>query len=243
MHLLVQSDALDAVAIADVCSSTEAKRCIEVRRKGYPKSPFSPSNDAIWKAMVLCLCSTRQKMGAGSKFNAFKAKRPFPLSLKRCRSSGGGLLEYVRSAVSVAGLQRGKLIAQSCSENFTRLTNDKASGFKVIRAALEALSRAHDAVLERATAATISELLHGIGPKQSRNFLQEFGLLRHEVLLDAKVTKWMKANLVPAGTVLPLSSSMLGDEQYYSLIVDKIQEACRIAKVLPADLDAAVFGE
>ncbi len=194
-------------------------------------------------AMILCLSSTRQKMGKGTPFNKLKETKPFPLSLKQCRSKDGGLFEYVERTIGGAGLQRGKRIAESCSQNLMWLTDPQASGFQTIRSALDALFGAHNAASERSTAAIIRRHLHGLGPKQSRNFLQEFGLLRHEILLDAKVTKWMRANLVPSGMELPLSQSVLGDETYYSLIVDKIQVACRKANVRPADLDAAIFGE
>jgi hypothetical protein len=48
---------------------------------------------------------------------------------------------------------------------------------------------------ERIVARVLDEQLRGIGPKQSRNLLQELGLTRYEIPLDSRVAGWLNENL------------------------------------------------
>jgi len=78
--------------------------------------------------------------------------------------------------------------------------------------------------------------LEGIGPKQSRNLWQWLGLTRYEIPLDSRVVDWINGNLS-----IHIDDSNLGDDKYYELVLDYVQDICAKAGVLPCIFDAAAF--
>jgi hypothetical protein len=91
--------------------------------------------------------------------------------------------------------------------------------------------------IERGAARFLDDLLAGVGPKQSRNLLQELGLTRYEVPIDSRMAAWLGT----CGFPLLLNSGVLGEKDWYEFILDGLQELCRKSGVYPCVLDAAVF--
>jgi hypothetical protein len=91
-------------------------------------------------------------------------------------------------------------------------------------------------VLERSAARVLADNLHGIGPKQSRNLLQDLGLSRYEIPLDRRVTGWLRQNFGWA-----ISADDLSEHESYDRLLDRVQEVCVEAGVLPTIFDAAAF--
>ena len=91
--------------------------------------------------------------------------------------------------------------------------------------------------LERDAAHVLSNL-HGIGPKQSRNILQELGLARYEIPLDSRVTGWLGDNLG-----WNIHNDELSSDEPYEFWLDRLQSVCHSAGILPTVFDAAAFHE
>jgi hypothetical protein len=102
---------------------------------------------------------------------------------------------------------------------------------------IENLRQADNRDLEREICRDYIDCFKGIGPKQARNLIQGLGLARYEIPLDSRINRWLNQ----AGFPLPLSSTVLNDEDYYEFALDGIQELCRRADVIPCMFDASVF--
>ena len=83
----------------------------------------------------------------------------------------------------------------------------------------------------------LKENLKGIGPKQSRNLLQDLGVTSYETPIDSRIIKWLNN----FGFPIPLSSQALQDEHYYNFVSDILFQLCEKANIKPCILDAAVF--
>jgi hypothetical protein len=100
----------------------------------------------------------------------------------------------------------------------------------------ESLPEISQIALERDVAHVLGEKLRGIGPKQSRNLLQELALTRYEIPLDSRVAGWLNENL---GWGIPIPQ--LAGKRYYEGVLDRVQSVCQAAGVLPAVFDAAAW--
>jgi hypothetical protein len=222
---------------------------IRERREDWATSTDRFTPDRIWYAMIACLVTTQQRSLPGSLVDQFLAQYPFPLALETCRQHRSELASFVAVIVANARLRRYDKIAESCSQNFERLV-DKG-GMMATQMRLSALFSSYQQSeqrsepfarsVERDTARYLATTLHGIGPKQSRNLLLYVGLLRNELLLDSRVTSWIKRRLASPNLPFPLPMAALQDEAYYSFVVDAVQRLCDEARVLPSDFDAATF--
>lgn len=99
------------------------------------------------------------------------------------------------------------------------------------------LNGSHGKPEEREVANKIDVIFKGIGPKQSRNFLQTLGLTKYEVPIDSRITAWLNE----FGFPIQLTASSLQDLAFYELVLDGFQELCAKASVYPCILDAAIF--
>jgi hypothetical protein len=77
----------------------------------------------------------------------------------------------------------------------------------------------------------------GLGPKQSRNFLQCLGLTRYEIPIDSRITKWLN----DFGFPVALGAAALSDPDYYAFVNDGVRELCKAAGTYPCVFDAVVF--
>jgi hypothetical protein len=243
MRVWIEHSQEDVQRVRALVALPELQARIAQRRHDWIEDPGQLNHEAIWTAMIACLVTSQQKSGPGSKVEQFLQLDPLPINLATCRHHAGDVAAFVTAQISAAGLRRGASIGASCAANLTSL--DAGQFDRSIEALCE-LMRDPTLQNERLTARYFHGRdgihgLHGVGPKQSRNFLLNLGLMRHELPLDSRITRWMRENLSEAGSQLVLSPAALGDEDYYSFIVDAVQRLCQDADVLPSDFDAAAF--
>lgn len=192
------------------------------------------TKDVFWLAMVSCLLTTRQSSGPDSKVNQFICANPFQLGYETCRVQEALKQFAERVLSSFGGIRRSKMISEELTENMTKL---EGGLWAQVSVQLALLHGDHDAATERTVAHFMDEHLKGFGPKQSRNILQSLGLTRYEIPIDSRITKWLN----DFGFPVTLSASALQDANYYDFVSDGIQELCRLSKVYPCVLDAAIF--
>lgn len=203
--------------------------------------PPDHSEGSMWQVLISCLLTTQQKSGPGSPISRFIDQQPFPLNLEKCRKIPD-LEKYTYQALyEFGGIRFAPKISAQIQSNFHTLERGSwktleewAHRLTVQR--LENPLPGHYA-LERQGALVTKELLTGIGPKQSRNFWQELGLMRYEFVLDSRILKWLKKQGFP----IPLSSASLGEDEIYHFISDILRDLCTQAGMLPCILDAAIF--
>lgn len=199
------------------------------------------NQEAIWLTHVMCLLTSQQRSGPNNPVSNFLSKKPFPLSLQKCKNAQC-IKSFANSILSsFQGIRFTKKIPEQIAANLRHL---EGGGWKDLITWLEKLKLQRlqpptpsHYQLEREAALYKKNSYVGFGPKQSRNFWQELGLTRYEFVLDSRVTKWLKQIKFP----IPLFSEALSHEEYYIFLSEILRELCIQADILPCVLDAAVF--
>lgn len=204
--------------------------------------PRNFCKNEFWRSMVICLCTSQQKSGPKSPVWGFVQKNSFPLKLSECEAQKD-LRKFAEEAIRRAGLRFSSRIAQQIDSNMAWLRNGgwgrAEQHFTKVRNSAQASIKSR--ILAERTAA--QEFmgrkggLKGIGPKQARNLWQNMHITQHEIPLDGRIAKWVKANLSP----FEIEVKKLSSESYYAEKLSHIQALCEGAGVLPCDFDFAVF--
>jgi hypothetical protein len=201
-----------------------------------------PSKGEFWKQLVLALLTSQQRSTEGSSVDLFAQKEPFPLDLDVYE---GKTDDKIRD--DLKSFRFGKRVTDYLRANHKKLFGEEKI-WTMIESQMERLVQqwnnprdasnrdASNKDMEREAAHLLSDQLRGIGPKQSRNLLQELGLTRYEIPLDSRVGGWLGENL---GWNIPQSD--LSNAEGYEFWLDRLQSVCEVAGVLPTVFDAAAF--
>lgn len=156
------------------------------------------------------------------------------LSYQMCRKQRE-VEPFLLAELRRAGLWRAKPIALNLTKVLAVL---EAGEWKQLIAQLRTLRSYTTKAKERAVAQYLQAgHFPGIGPKQSRNYIQWLGLSRYEIPIDSRMLKTLKrlaCNFVP-------SSNALGDENVYVFLQEAVQEIAAHFNMYPCVLDACVF--
>ncbi len=192
------------------------------------------SKKIIWRCIVSSLLTTQQRSGPGSPVTRFIWTDPFLLDYTICLRQNNIRSFVVNIITEFGGIRRSRKIGEAASDNFKFL---EGCGWSKVLSKVQSLQASRTPQFERETARFIAEKLKGFGPKQSRNLLQSLGLARYEIPVDSRITKWLNE----FGFPIKLSASALSDENYYSFVLDGLQELCKQCEIYPCVLDAAIF--
>jgi thermostable 8-oxoguanine DNA glycosylase len=132
------------------------------------------------------------------------------------------------------GIRRGKIIGQEISLNYKWFNE---TSWMKIEHLFNKLQNNSTVENERNFAKFIMDNLKGFGPKQSRNLLQNLGILKYEIPIDSRIVRWLNN----FGFPVKLSATALSDENYYNFIMDGFQQLCRESEIYPCVLDAVIF--
>ena len=236
MKIQWEYEETDVLRVRDLIAQTGDSYLVRQRisRNVTGKVRADLSKELTWYALVSCLLTTQQRSGPTSKVNRLVCTKPFPLRLEVCENAED-LGQYMTGVAREWGLRRGPTIARELEKNLRWLRAE--GGWEILMSLLKTLESHPGLKEERRAARELAERLHGVGPKQSRNFLQMLGLTKHEIPLDSRVVKWLN----DGGFPIPLTSQGLSDEGYYSFVMDRVQGLCEEAEVLPCVLDALIF--
>jgi len=245
----------DVEKTKEFIKQNESKVYARKRVKDNITIPLPEINrEIIWECMFDCLLSTRQKSGPGSPIAVFQNQKPYPLAYEKCLHQEN-VEEFIRTQIGTnPSIQYKNKIAKFATYNLTWF--EKYGGWDKIDAWLKPLMeqrKMNPELLhqrkEREVAHKFCESFMGIGPKQSRNYLQIFGLTRYEIPIDSRFIRWILENQFPLyfdGTHISalernVLNTRLSTPYWYDLIVDKLQELSSKCGILPVVLDGCVF--
>lgn len=230
---------------------------VYARKRVKDNISFPPpdiNREIIWECMFDCLLSTRQKSGPKSPIAVFQNQKPYPLAYDDCLKQTD-VEEFIRTQISTnPSIQYKNKIAKFAAYNLKWL--EKHNGWDQINEWLKPLieqrkgnPEPHHQRVEREVSHKFDEYFKGIGPKQSRNFLQLLGLTRYEIPIDSRFVNWITANQFPLFFEgVPISSldrntinTRLSTLYWYDSILDKLQELSGKCGILPVVLDGCVF--
>ncbi len=227
----------DSSLILEVVNQTKAKEWVAERiLYAERREAVLPSKEELWNQLVLALLTSQQRSTMGSAVDLFAQCEPFPLNLQNYE---GMTDDEVRDVLK--SFRFGRRVTEYLRINHETLFG-KDGIWEDLHHVMEGLVLQQESeptisskTLER-RAANLLCSLSGIGPKQSRNLLQELGLTRYEIPLDSRVTGWLGENL---GWNIPISD--LSEAEGYEFWLDRLQSVCEEAGVLPTVFDAAAF--
>lgn len=239
MRLELTYDSTDVEIVKKLAATPESRKLIRERNAYLAMGRTRHDDAAIWRAMVVCLLTKRQRATPGTAVQRFCDETPFQLAYGVFAGVAPDHIgEQTTSIIARNGLWRANEIGPQVQENAIWLGD---GGFDEIRDHIDRLAYRPNSTDERATATFLAEKLKGIGPEQSRNFLLNTGVMFYEIPIDSRVTRWIKTNLSGAKD-LPISDKTLADPDYYTLILDCLVQLAHDAGLTPVEFDAIMFG-
>lgn len=191
------------------------------------------SKQMLWFVHVGCQVTTQQRSGPDSAVSKFMKSDSKALKYRDC-SATPDAEKLIKTELSKAGLRRSSIIAK----NLNKILNDLDSGgWEIFIGMLKTLEKNTTKSKERKVAQYIANQFSGLGPKQSRNYIQWLGLARYEIPIDSRITKTMKK----LGCKFVPKANALNDETVYLLIQDGLQELAEKLDIYPCILDACIF--
>lgn len=204
------------------------------QRRNVERKDIDLSKSALWMAFVGCQVTTQQRSGPGTPVSRFLDSHSPALNYQACRRvpSVKKLLEH---ELTNAGLRRAPTIASNLDQIFAELEGGE---WKILLQHLSTLESNTTRKKEQKVAAYLQSIKYpGLGPKQSRNFIQWVGLSRYEIPLDSRVLKKLKelgCSFVPRATAL-------SDETVYRFVQSCLQQISSELDIYPCMLDACIF--
>lgn len=233
----------DVEALQHVVSERAERTFVRVRRQRNVDGDLPEiTRDLMWWTQIMCLLTTQQRSGPGSAVGRFLGQNPFPLDLSVCEDRVD-LREYALATLSqFGGLRFAPKLSRYIETNLRTLS---AGEWARVEAYADALTEQRQRppepsnfALEREAADYLQQTLLGFGPKQARNFWQYLGLQRYEFVLDSRILRWINRNL---DMPFPMSTSSLGNVEYYHFVSDIMRRLCVEANLVPCVVDAAIF--
>ena len=187
-----------------------------------------------WHVLLVCLLTTRQRSGPDSPIQRVLTSRPFVLRLGILKGKTHPSDFVEKTLRRSGGIRRVDTIGAQAAENLPWFSG---SGWRELKRKLNSLIPPRGYIRERRLANWLASEFRGLGPKQSRNFLQCLGLTRYEIPIDSRIMKWLNE----FGFPVALSAASLNDPGYYAFVNDGVRELCKAAGTYPCVLDAVVF--
>ena len=203
--------------------------------RNIKKNRESIAPTRCWLALMMCLLTTQQKSGPTSAVARILRAKPFPLRLSDVKSARDPEKFVLRELENFGGIRRAPTISGQAVSNLCWFSG---KGWQELRSQLSAIENRTRYQKERDVAYWLAENMKGLGPKQSRNFIQSLGLSRYAIPIDSRITKWLRDEF---NFPLPISANSLSDLEYYCLVNDIIRDLCNRAGTYPCVLDAVLF--
>jgi thermostable 8-oxoguanine DNA glycosylase len=217
-----------------VVSNIKNDLVVDRQRRNVGRKDIDLSKSSLWKVFVGCQVTTQQRSGPNTPVSRFMSSASPALNYHACRREPSVQGELKRE-LAAAGLRR----APTISKNLTRILEELEDGeWKILLRHLSTL----ESNTTKGKEQKVAEYLQlgkypGLGPKQSRNFIQWIGLSRYEIPLDSRVLKKLKelgCSFVPRAVAL-------SDETVYRFVQSGLQQIAYELDIYPCVLDACIF--
>lgn len=238
-------------AVRDIVEAQSHREMVLDRiQRNVEGAPPLYDEEIIWRTIMLCLLTTQQRSSDGAPVPTFLDLNPFPVDWKTISeiSDASAVEAFIKeSLVSHGGIRRTNIVPEQAAYNFKRINDvgwDEILQYakKLEEQRKESADPTHY-LLETEAANFIDDTYKGFGPKQSRNFWQVLGLTRYTPVLDSRIQKWIRNNLIIENSAVNdgFWYGSLGSRRYYLFLCELILDLCAQAEVLPCVFDAAVF--
>jgi hypothetical protein len=236
MDIKYYVDKNDISSVKDIVNKKSDDEYVKQRIKNISKPIIT--QDRFWESIILGLLTSQQKSSPNSPVKKLLNDRPFLLSFGLLNENENQLDKYIKE---VLGKYKGIRYYNNIRKYI--LSNRKYTQYNwdTIEKELKNVILSKDEnrkEIERKICRYLQEYYFGIGPKQSRNAMQELGIIKYEIPIDSRMTKWISKNLI---IDLPLNSTVLSSSKYYEYYLDRVQQICESACILPTIFDACVF--
>ena len=203
-------------------------------KRNVKRKDIDLSKSNLWKALVGCQVSTQQRSGPNTPVSRFISSTRPALDYKICQKDPS-VQRMLERELTSAGLRRAPTIAA----NLTHILGELEGGeWNILMQHLSTLESNTTSGKEQKVAVYLqSRKYPGLGPKQSRNFIQWIGLSRYEIPLDSRVLKKLKelgCSFVPRAVAL-------SDETVYRFVQNGLQQIAYKLDIYPCMLDACIF--
>lgn len=203
------------------------------RERNIEKKGLLIDRGMVIRTMLICLLTSQQRSGPDTVIGKFFRNHDFAATYVEI-STADDIELFIKQLLLDNDLKRYiNRISRFFAHN-VRIMQE--NNWNIIEELKEVL-RNDSKEMERATADRISDSFLGLGPKQSRNFLQSLGITRYEIPIDSRITKWLNS----FGFPVSLNTTSLSDKGYYHFVNDGFIELCDQAGTYPCLLDAAIF--
>ncbi len=206
---------------------------VDREKRNISRETVDLSKHTLWHVHVGCQVTTQQRSGPKSVVSRFMDSDSDVLKYNVCANSDNAE-KLIQLELSRAGLRRSSIIAKNLSGIINSLED---GGWDELIRQLKTLENETTINKEREVAKYIANQFDGLGPKQSRNYIQCLGLARYEIPIDSRITKMMKR----LGCSFVPKAAALNDETVYLLIQDGIQQLANKLGIYPCILDACIF--
>ena len=217
-----------------VSSNIENDVARDRKRRNVDRKDIDLSKPRLWRVFVGCQVTTQQRSGPNTAVSRFIDSTSPALNYQTCRRNSS-VLGMLERELTSAGLRRGQTIAGNLAHILGELEDGE---WKILLEHLSTLESNTTRGKEQKAAAYLqSRKYPGLGPKQSRNFIQWVGLSRYEIPLDSRVLKKLKelgCSFVPHATAL-------SDETVYRFVQSGLQQIADELGIYPCMLDACIF--
>ena len=207
---------------------------IKRRTKNIRHIGIDLSKNKIWKKLVSCQVTTQQRSGPNSLVSKFLNSDSPALEITMCRKASS-VQNLVEKECTKAGLRMASKISKNLAAIWQSLENGE---WDSLIQQLKTIEKNTSLKKERLVIDYLrSGKYPGLGPKQSRNFIQSLGLSKYEIPLDSRTLKKMRdmgVNFVPSG-------GSLSDPIVYIFIQDALQQLASKLDIYPCELDACIF--
>ncbi len=210
------------------------KLVIERQRRNLKRIGINLSKQYLWEVFVGCQVTTQQRSGPGTPVSRFLQSASLALDYSECVRTKS-LNDLLLREFSAAGLRRSVTMAS----NLTSIQRNLEDGeWKTLLKQLETLkSNTTKGKEDKVSRYLQSKIYPGLGPKQSRNFIQWIGLSRYVIPLDSRVLRKLKE----FGCTFVPRASALSDETVYGFVQSGVQEIASKLDIYPCILDACIF--
>lgn len=217
-----------------VVENSQNELVIDRRRRNLERRGIDLSKKYLWWVFVGCQVTTQQRSGPDTPVSRFLQSASLALDYGECVQTKS-LNDLLVREFTAAGLRRSLTMAS----NLTSIHHNLQVGeWKTLLKQLETLKSNTTKGKECKVARYLqSNIYPGLGPKQSRNFIQWIGLSRYAIPLDSRVLKKLKefgCTFVPRATAL-------SDETVYGFVESGVQEIASKLDIYPCILDACIF--
>lgn len=165
-----------------IASQSTQPHVLERRRRNIRRTGIDISPSMVWRALVGCLITTRARSGPGTAVSQFLKSEVALLDVHACLGSNK-IRSLAKHALVSAGLRRSNVVSKQVEHAVKQF---RGESWKRLAASLNTIRKYPSLRKEREVAAVAQEMFKGLGPKQSRNFIQWIGLSRYVVLFAAR---------------------------------------------------------